>query len=378
MSSSGPLAGLRVLDLSRLLPGPYASLALADLGADVVKVEDPQGGDYLRWMPPLDDDSSALFKQLNRGKRSVALDLKSDRDRERFLALAARADVVLETFRPGVMDRLGIGWTALRTANPRLVLCSISGYGQRGPYAARAGHDLNYIALSGVLSLLGRADQAPAQPNLQIADIAGGSLFAVSGILAALLERTRTGEGRWVDVSMTEGAIATAALTLAPMFGRHEPAPLRGKGVLSGEVPAYAVYETGDGRHLAVAALEPKFWSRLCEVLDRPDLVDFGLDAGADGQHAREELQRILAAQPLSHWTEFFAAHDCCVEPVLEPRELESHPIHLERGSFLDADGRAFQRTPIRFADREDAPATSPAPALGADNEAVWNEWLGT
>lgn len=374
-ASARPLEGLKVLDLSRLLPGPYATLALADLGADVVKVEDPAGGDYLRWFPPLVDGTSALFRALNRGKRSLALDLRAEDDRATFLALAAKADVVVESFRPGVMARLGLGWETLHAHNPGLVLVSISGFGQRGPHAHRAGHDIGYLALAGMLDQCGSAEQ-PLPPNAQLADVAGGALVALSGLLAALLERSRTGVGRWVDVSMTEGVMAPLHMLLAPMLERAGTPPTRGKGLLSGERPAYTTYRTKDGRFLAVGALEPKFWETFCRAIERPDLVADGLDEGAAGVRVKAEVAAIIATRTREEWTTVFAEHDACVEPVLEADELPDAAVHQARGTFVRTGEQLFQRTPIRFADREHAPADAAPPALGADGPAVLASWL--
>lgn len=377
----GPLQGLRVLDLSRLLPGPYATLVLADLGADVVRVEDPSGGDYLRFTPPLAGDTGAMFLALNRGKRSVALDLKAEADRTALLALARRADVLVEGFRPGTLSRLGVGWERLHAENPGLVLCSITGFGQNGPWRDRPGHDLGYLALAGVLGLVGAP--APRQgerggaavPGVQFADIAGGALTAVAGILAALVERGRTGEGRWVDVSMTEGVMSTLAMMAAPMLCGAGPAPRCGVGMLSGELPCYTVYATSDGRRLAVGALEPKFWKAFCGAIGRPELESSGHEGGEAGRAVREEVARVLAAQPLSHWVALFETVDTCVEPVLEPGELAAHPLHRARGSFVQGPHGIAQRTAIRFADGESAPALAPAPAPGADLDAVRRQW---
>lgn len=376
MRPQGPLSHLRVLDLSRLLPGPWATLVLADLGADVVKIEDPQGGDYLRWMPPLQDEQSALFHALNRGKRSVALDLKTPEDRAVFFQLAACADVVVESFRPGVMDKLGVGFSALQAVNERLVLCSISGFGQTGPHAARAGHDIGYLALAGVLSQLGAANASPAQPNVQFADIAGGGLVALSGLLAALLERERTGRGRWVDVSMTEGVMSALHMNLAPFLAGVTEAPSRGRGMLSGESPCYALYRTKDERTLAVGALEPKFWSGLCQALQRPDLTDLGLTEGEEAVRVRAEVQGVVQTRSLQEWQTALAAFDVCTEPVLEADELASHPVHQARGTFFEGPHGVAQRTPIRFADGETGPASTPSPALGAHRDEVLAQWL--
>lgn len=376
MPARGPLSHLRVLDLSRLLPGPWATLVLADLGADVVKIEDPNGGDYLRWMPPQQGEQSALFYALNRGKRSVALDLKDPEDRALFLQLAAKADVVVESFRPGVMDKLGVGFAELQKVNERLVLCSISGFGQTGPYAARAGHDVGYLALAGVLAQLGAADASPAQPNVQFADIAGGGLVAVSGLLAALLERARTGRGRWVDVSMTEGAMSALHMNLAPFLAGIGEPPTRGRGMLSGESPCYALYRTQDDRSLAVGALEPKFWSALCRALQRPDLIDQGLVEGEEADRVRAEVQAVVGTRTLAEWQQALAPFDVCTEPVLEADELAAHPVHAARGTFFEGPHGLAQRTPVRFADGDGAPASTPAPGLGAHRDEVLAQWL--
>ncbi len=378
MSRAGPLKSLRVLDLTRLLPGPYATLVLADLGADVVKIEDPGGGDYMRYSPPLNDaDVSVAFAALNRGKRSVSLDLKKPEDRALFLELARAADVVIESFRPGVLARLGVGWEELSALNPRLVLSSISGYGQGGPWREKAGHDLDYLALAGVLGQLGAKDGAPAHPNVQFADIAGGALTALVGILAALVERERTGRGRWVDTSMTEGVMATAAVNLAALFGGIVPGPTRGEGTLSGELPCYAIYPTADGRHLAVGALEPKFWTAFCRAIARPDLAHSGLDSGEAGARVKAQVSQVLMTKPLEAWVSHFSAHDVCVEPILTVDEVTAHPLHAARGSFFDGPHGRAQRAAVRFADHEDPPAATPAPALGADRASVVAEWLG-
>jgi crotonobetainyl-CoA:carnitine CoA-transferase CaiB-like acyl-CoA transferase len=369
------LEGIRVLDLSRLLPGPYLTMVLADLGADVVKVEDPRIGDYLRQIPPVGSGGmSGRFLAVNRGKRSLALDLKSPAGRDAFLRMAARADVVIESFRPGVMDRLGVGWAALTQANPRLVVCSISGYGQTGPYVERAGHDLDYIGLAGVLAMGGARGGAPAMPGVQIADLAGGALWSAVGVLGALVARERTGQGAHLDISMTEGALALLAAELGTVEPGSPP-PSRGTAVLTGGLACYGVYRTADDKYLAIGALEPKFWLEFNRAIGRKqDLSELAL--GPDGQERlRAELQEILAGRPRSEWLAIFAAHDCCVEPVLEMDEVLDHPLHQERGLFTRAAGPDGQpvlqvRTPV-------APARTdrPAPRLGQHSREVLSEY---
>ncbi len=372
-SGSGPLplAGLRVLDLSRLLPGPYASLVLADLGADVVKVEDPSGGDYLRWLPPLAGEQSGAFHALNRNKRSLALDLKAAGGPAVLLRLAATADVVLESFRPGVLARLGVGWEALREANPRLVLCSISGYGQDGPYRALAGHDLGYCAVAGVLAVNGPAER-PLPLGVQAADLCGGAWPAVAGILAALLRRGVTGLGAHVDIAMADGVAAMLAMPQAMADARGTPLR-REAELLNGGAACYRVYATSDGHHVALGALEPKFFSRFCTAAGRPELAErqFDDDRGA----LVEELTRLFATRTRDQWARLGHEHDCCLSPVLEGDEPKADPQLRARGLFLQVEtpweGRSIPSlaTPVRLAGVS-APLR-PAPRLGADTGAV-------
>ena len=364
-----PLSGLKVLDLSRLLPGPYATLVLADLGATVDKVEDPQGGDYLRQMAPLRDDESALFYGLNRNKRSLTLDLKAPEAREAFKRLVRGYDVLVESFRPGVMDKLGLGWSVLHAENPRLIYCAISGYGQTGPDRLKAGHDLNYAARAGVLGYGGEADGAPAFPGVQLGDIGGGSLFALVGILAALHERERTGQGRFVDVSMTDGATAFLHMHLAArLFMGEQGQPLRrGRETLNGGYACYGLYRTSDGRYLSVGALEPKFLAGVCQVLGRPDLLADAYDTGEAGARVKAEFTRIIAEHPLAYWTERFAGADVCVEPVLEGDEVLADPQLRARNLFVESEdtqrGRRVTHllTPLRMGETP----LGPPPNLG-------------
>jgi crotonobetainyl-CoA:carnitine CoA-transferase CaiB-like acyl-CoA transferase len=369
-----PLAGLRVLDLSRLLPGPYASLVLADLGADVVKIEDRGGGDYLRWMPPLAGQQSGAFHALNRNKRSLALDLKAPRGPEVMKRLAAFADVVLESFRPGVLDRLGVGWEALREVNPRLVLCSISGFGQDGPYRGVAGHDLDYCALTGVLGVNGPADR-PVPIGVQVADLCGGAWPAVAGILAALLRRGVTGHGAHVDISMADGAAAMLTMPQAMADARGTPLQ-RERELLNGGSACYRVYRTADGRHVALGALEPQFFACFCAAAGVPELAERQFDD--DGRGPIEELTALFATRTRDEWTRLGHQHDCCLAPVLTGDEPRADPQLKARGLFLTVEtpweGKAMPSlaTPVRFAGVT-APRR-PAPRYGADTDAVLRE----
>jgi len=338
---SSPLAdalqGIRILDLSRLLPGPFLTMVLADLGADVVKIEDPRLGDYMRQVPPAKGGISGRFLAINRGKRSIVLDLKAPAGRDALLRMAAQADVVVESFRPGVMDRLGVGYAQLAAANPRIVLCSISGFGQTGPYVERAGHDIGYLALAGVLALGGPAGGAPMMPGVQIADLAGGSLWSATAILAALVGRHRTGKGAHLDISMTEGALALVSAEVGNLdCGAH---PTRGVERLNGGVACYGIYRTQDDRYLAVGALEPKFWIALNQAIGRPPSVAELIAPPADQAATRAEIAAIFATKTAAAWNTILADHDCCVEVVTELDELPDHPLHRAREVFFTIDG---------------------------------------
>ncbi len=314
----GVLSGLKVLDLTFYLPGPYATLFLADLGAEVIKVENPAGGDPLRGLGP-DGGSpagSVLFRALNRGKKSVTLDLKTAEGRASFLKLAATADAVLEQFRPGVAPRLGIGYEATRAVNPRITYVSLTGYGQTGPLAGEAGHDLNYMARSGLLSLFREGDRLPLPP-IQIADLNGGNLAAIA-LLAGMLSARLTGEGRYVDVSMTDGLFALLGMTVANHLAAGGRPPERRDLFLAGNEPFYNVYVAADGRFLAVGALEPKFWANLCAVLAENDPE--GKPAEVIGA-SQEETARVFASRPSEDWLARFDGLDVCVTPVLTVAE---------------------------------------------------------
>jgi crotonobetainyl-CoA:carnitine CoA-transferase CaiB-like acyl-CoA transferase len=368
--TSRSLEGVRVLDLTRLLPGPFASLVLADLGACVDKVEDTGAGDYLRLTPPHRGDTSSTFLALNRGKRSVCLDLKKESARAALLTMVARYDVLFEQFRPGVLERLGLGHSALRAANPRLVVCALTGYGQDGPLSARAGHDINYLARSGMLGMQGPAGAPPQVPGFQLADV-GGGLWSVIGILAALHERARTGHGSVVDVSMVEASMGFGLAGFAQVFAGGEPK--RGGEALSGGLALYGTYATKDGKYVSLGALEPKFWRAFCAGVG----IEGDASALLPGDHQtalKETLRGVFASRTRAEWEAFAREHDCCVEPVLEPAELRADEHLRARGVFFEMDspwGRIEQlRTPL-------APrgaAYAPPPRQGEHTDAVLRE----
>jgi alpha-methylacyl-CoA racemase len=377
------LEGVKVLDLTRLLPGGFCTLLLADFGADVLKVEDPNGGDYIRWMPPYyggeaeraNGTASAYFLALNRNKRSIKLNLKDDSDRDTLLGLAERYDVLVESFRPGVMDRLGVGYEALRERNPGIVYCAISGYGQDGPLTARSGHDTNYLALAGLLGLTGRRGGPPVQSAGQIADLGGGGLMAAVGILAALHERERSGEGQFVDISMTDGSISWLSMVIARYFCERVT-PRRGDLELAGGILCYFPYEAKDGHWVSLGALEPKFWHNWCDGVGRPDLKEKQFEHPESD--AAREVAAVFKQRTRDEWATFAAEHDCCLEPVLDLDETLASELVGAREMVVEVDqpgiGPVQQAGfPIKMS-RTPAAVRRPAPALGEHDADVTGE----
>ncbi len=321
---AGPLEGLKILDFTYLLPGPFGTMMLADLGADIIKIENSGSPDIVRLMPPHIDGMSALYSHLNRGKRSLTLDLKKPEAREIVFRLVREYDTVIEQFRPGAMDRLGIGYGALGAIAPSLIFCSLTGYGQTGSYACRAGHDINYMALSGADSLSGRPDTGPVLSAIQVADIAGGSKNLVIGLLAAHIGRMNTGKGDRVDVSITDGVFAmTAFSTAGYLAGGAEPH--RGDLLTGGAL--YDYYPAAGGGYLSVGPIEPKFFAEFCEIIGCPDIAAHGIL----NWEAKGRVAEIIAGKPLSHWREKFRDRDACVEPVRTVAETVSSPPISER-----------------------------------------------
>ena len=351
----GPLASLKVLDFSTLLPGPYATMMLADMGADVLRIEAPGRLDLTRVMPPHDGGTSTAHAYLNRGKRSWGVDLKKPESIEQVKALVADYDIVVEQFRPGVMDRLGLGYEALRAINPRLIYCAITGYGQTGPYKDRAGHDINYLALAGVSSHCGRKAFGPPPLGIQVADVAGGSHHAVMGILAAVIHRQQTGQGQFVDISMTDAAFALNAMSGAAALAGNQPQQPEG-GMLNGGT-FYDYYQTADGRWLSIGSLEPQFMERLCQTLGITELKGLGLSPKAEHQQQlRSAIKDVIATKPLAEWQGIFADQDACVEPVLTIEEAAEHPQLKARQMVIEVpreDGTAQRQLghPIKFSE---------------------------
>ncbi len=350
---NGPLASLKVLDFSTLLPGPFASLLLADMGARVLRVESPTRMDLVRVLPPHDDGVSASHAYLNRNKRSIALDLKRPEAVEVVKQLVREYDIVLEQFRPGVMDKLGVGYEALKAINPKLIYVSITGYGQTGPYRDRAGHDINYLALAGVASYTGRRDTGPLPLGVQLADIAGGSLHGVMGLLAAVIHRQQTGEGQQVDISMTDCAFSLNGMAGAGYLACGVEPGMEAQALNGGSF--YDYYRTRDGRWFSVGSLEPQFMQQFCAAIGRPELAARGLSPKAEDQRLlKREIAIEFEKRDFADWCERFAAVDACVEPMLPLSEAVEHPQIQARGLVTEVprgDGRSQRQMacPIRF-----------------------------
>jgi alpha-methylacyl-CoA racemase len=364
-----PLEGIRVLDLSRLLPGPFATLVLADLGATVDKIEDTSG-DYLRYVPPQIAGDSVAFHLLNRGKRSAVLDLKKPEARAAMGRILDRYDVLFEQFRPGVLARLGMGHEALRAEHPRLIVCALTGYGQTGALAARAGHDLNYLARAGVLGAQGPEAGPPVVPGFQVADVSG-AMWSVIAILAALAERGRTGQGAVLDVAMTDGVLGFATMTMASALA-GEPAR-RGGETLTGGIAPYGVYLSSDGHPVSLAALEPKFWSTFCAAVG----LSAEIEAHAPGPHQAELSRRvaaIFASRTRQEWTRFAEEHDCCVEPVVAPEEAPRDPHLVSRDLFFEIPSAAGPIPQVRTPVTPRGTTFAPAPRRGEHTRAILRE----
>ena len=373
----GALEDVKVLDLSRLLPGGFCSLLLADFGAEVLKVEDTGMGDYVRWAIPKyegaeDSASAAYFLALNRGKKSIRINLKSEEGREVLLKLVKEYDVVLESFRPGVLDRLGVGYERMKEENPRLVYCAITGYGQDGPYSDRSGHDMNYLGLVGLLGLTGDQEGPPVQAAGQIADLGGGALMAAFGIMAALRERDRSGEGQLVDVSMADGSLSWLAMVAAKYFADKVP-PHRGDLELAGSLVCYRPYACADG-YVTLGALEPKFWQAWCRGIGREDLIEKQFERPGSETHA--EVERIFLERTRAEWQEFATHNDCCLEPVLDLDEALDSELVRAREMVVEVDqpGAAepvkLLGAPVKLS-RTPAEPTNPGPALGEHTREV-------
>ncbi len=358
---SSALSGLKVLDLTMNLPGPYMTWLLAALGAEIIKIENPAGGDYARVLGGTDAGSqNPFFEAVNRNKKSVTLNLKNPEGRRLLLSLLNEHDILVEGFRPGTMERLGIGFETTKTIQPRLVHVSISGYGQDGPYRLRAGHDLNYLSLAGVIGMTGTRDGQAAIPGVQIADLAAGSLMALTGLLAAVIQRHSTGQGQFVDVSMFHGSLSLATMVFAGIeAGLEQPEP--GKMLLNGRFPCYGLYRTLDGHHMSLGCIESKFWQNFCTAVGRPDLAahQFGPPKTV------KEVENIFATKTQEQWILFMKDHDACCEPVLSINHaVESDLVKARKMLNNGPSGNRHLAPPFRLSEST-VLNDVPAPALG-------------
>ena len=358
MSMLSALSGLKILDLSMNLPGPYMTWLIATLGADVVKVENPASGDYARVLGT--PGNSPLFDAVNRNKRSIALNLKHPEGKRIFLDLLDLYDIVVEGFRPGTMERLGLGFETTSARNFRLIHVSITGYGHDGPYRLRAGHDVNYLSLAGVIDMTGTGEGQSVIPGVQVADLAGGSLLSLAGLLAAVIQREKTGKGQFVDASMFDGALSLTTMIFGGVeAGLEQSRP--GRMLFNGRFPCYGVYATKDGKFMSLGAMEAKFWQNFCVAVNREDLMNeqFG------GEEAKTEVERIFAAKTREEWVDFMKNADACCEPVLSLTEAVESPLAESRKMLSRfPDGKRFLASPIKLSGSQ-FPAERPAPMLG-------------
>ncbi len=369
-----PLSGLKVLDFTTLLPGPYATQLLADMGAEVTRVESPTRPDLLKFVQPQIDGQSAAHLAINRNKKAIAVDLKSPEGIELVNKLVADADILIEGFRPGVMQRLGLGYDDLASLNSRLIYCSITGFGQTGELAKRAGHDINYLALSGLASYAGTQQTGPTLSSFQIADIAGGSHHAVMAVLAAVIERYSSDKGQYLDISMTDCALALNTINGANHLA-GAAAPTLGEDMLAGG-SFYGYYQTSDERYLSVGSLEPQFFTQLLSALQLTAYIDNPMLALEQPQQLTHEIAETIASQSLEHWQSVFTALDCCVEPVLHLNEAVAQAWVAERNMLVEVAlaentkvTQLASATPFKRAEHQ------AGRALGADTHAVLRQY---
>ncbi len=350
-----PLEGIRVLDLSTMLPGPFCTQVLADYGAEIIKIED-KVGDRGRWSPPFIDDQGALFYAVNRNKKSISLDLRSEEGKNIFEKLVANSDVILDAFRPGVMDKLGLSYEVLKQVNERIIYCALNGFGSTGPLIHTAAHDINIMSLAGITDLSGTKDSLPSLSTLQLTGIAGGSLYAVMAILMALINRQKTGRGQFCDVSMMDGAISLLAYTLGEWSGSGL-LPERGNGLLTGGFAFYQIYETSDNKYISLGAVESKFWREFCERIGKPEYLDSQWKPELQEQMIAG-IRTVIKEGSQAEWLEIFADANICLAPVLNLEEMSKHPQVVDRDmiikmkDFRDSGKDMFlSGLPIKFSD---------------------------
>lgn len=370
----GALKGVKVLDLSRLLPGPYCTLMMADYGAEVIKIEEPGQGDYIRWRKPAIEGIGARHLTINRNKKSIEINLKTEEGKEIFKKMAADADVILESFRPGVMNRLGLGYEEISKINEGIVYCSLTGYGQTGPYRNLPGHDINYIGYSGILGLIGEKDGKPIVPGVQIADIGGGALMALSGICMALFHKERTGKGQYIDVSMMDGAVTWLYATASDYFASGK-VPERGSNRLDGQFAFYNVYKTKDKKYLTVGASEFKFWERICELVEKPEWISLHEGSEEVQEKLKQDLTQLFKQENQAYWIDLLASEETCVSPVNDIDQIFNDPQVIERELFKEMNhplAGAIKQIgfPIKFSETQ-GEIYSHSPILGEHTEEI-------
>lgn len=363
----GPLKGIKLLDFTRLLPGPLATMMMADMGAEVIKVEDPDSPDPIRAFPPLVNGESAYYTATNRNKKSLAINYRSEAGKQLIYQLVQQVDIVIEQFRPGVMAQIGLGYEQLKALKPDLIYVSITGYGQTGPYAQRAGHDLNYIATAGLLGITGTPER-PTIPGAQIADIAGGSYMAMNACMAALLSRNSTGQGQHVDVAMLDATMPLNSLAFAEQQALGK-ASGRAAYQLSGQLANYNIYRTSDGRFMALGALEPKFWNQFCDAVAHLDWKERILDTSGA---LHQEVADLFASKDSNYWQQLGEQHDCCLSLINDLEELADHPQIQHRQMVTQApdDDQQLLGMPLKFS-ATPGQILWAAPKLGADSISV-------
>ena len=375
---TGPLQGIRILDLTRLLPGPLGTMLMADMGAEVIKIEDPNAPDYVRVFPPFVGGESVNYLAYNRSKKSMFLDYKLEEGRKIFFKLVKTADVVVEQFRPNYLDKIGLGYEEAKKVNPKIIYVSVTGYGQTGPYAHLAGHDLNYIAYAGVLGITGEKNSPPTVPGVQMADIAGGSYMSVIATLSALHARTQTGVGQHVDVSMTDAAMPLLSVSYA-IYSATNQTQHRGTLPLSGGMPNYGVYECQDKKYIALGTLEPKFWSKFCDLTNKSDWKMFMIPQNSEQLLSFKNLiSGLFLEKNQSDWVKFGLENDLLISPVYGLEDLENDPHLQARQMIIETEHPMAGKLksigiPLKFSETEAKPSWT-APILGEDTEAILRE----
>jgi len=373
----GPLQGIRILDLTRLYPGPLGTMMLADMGADVIKIEDMNAPDYMRFYPPYLESESAGFIAVNRSKRSLALNLKVQEGIKIFLSLVKTADIVIEQFRPGVLDELGIGYLQACLVKPDIIYISITGYGQDGPYAREAGHDINSMGYAGILASTGTPQAGPVIPGPQLGDVAGGAYMSVIACLSSLWAREKTGKGQQVDVSMLDGVLPLMTLQMAH-YQATQVSLGPGEPPLSGGLACYGVYQCADGKYIALGILEAKFWKIFCEMVEHPEWVDKHMVMGEDAEKLRKEMAVLFQTKTRAEWVAQARNLDVCLSPVLEVSEVEANPQIQARQMIHEQKHPVCGKikgigVPLKFSETPSEPAW-PSPALGEDTKSVLEE----